>query len=119
MIIDVVCAGTWESEAAALYINCQKAVVTRNTLDDLGYPQKPTLVISDNKCASGIASDTVTQRRSKAMDTRFHWTRDRVRQGQFLVLWRPGQQNLADIFTKALPAKEFTIAASNLTYTTS
>ena len=71
-------------------------------------------MVSDNKCASGIASDSVIQRRSKAMDTRFHWTRDRVRQGQFLVVWRPGLHNLADIFTKALPVKDFVSAATNL-----
>ncbi len=114
IIIDVVCAGTFESEYAALFISCQKAVVLRNTLQDLGYPQGPTLVVSDNQCASGIASDSVTQRRSKAMDTRFHWTRDRVRQGQFQVIWRPGLQNLADIFTKALPVQTFNTAAANL-----
>lgn len=114
VIIDVVCAGTFESEYAALFISCKKAVILRSTLQDLGYPQGPTLVVSDNKCASGIASDEVTQRRSKAMDTRFHWTRDRVRQGQFEVVWRPGLHNLADIFTKALPLKEFMSAAANL-----
>jgi hypothetical protein len=114
VIIDVVCAGTFESEYAALFISCQKSVILRNTLNDLGYPQGPTLVVSDNQCASGIATDSVTQRRSKAMDTRFHWTRDRVRQGQFLVSWRPGLLNLADIFTKALPVKAFNIAARNL-----
>ena len=113
-IINVVCAGTWESESAAVFILCQKAVVLRNTLLDLGYPQGPTLIISDNKCAAGIASDLVTQRRSKAMDTRFYWTRDRVRQGQFVVTWRPGMQNLADIFTKALPTNEFKSATAKL-----
>jgi hypothetical protein len=114
VIIDCVTAGTYESEYAALFISCQKSVTTRNALADLGYPQGPTLVVCDNKCASGIASDSVTQRRSKAMDMRFHWTRDRVRQGQFSVVWRPGIVNLADIFTKALPKKEFAAASQKL-----
>ncbi len=117
VIIDVVCVGTFEWEYAALFISCQKAVALRRTLDDLGYPQGPTLVISDNQCASGTASDSVTQRRSKAMDTRFHWTRDRVCQGQFSVVWRPGLYNLADILTKVLPVKGFTSAAANLSCT--
>jgi hypothetical protein len=34
---------------------------------------------------------------------RFHWLRDRVRQGQFRVLFIPGAINIADFFTKALP----------------
>jgi hypothetical protein len=34
---------------------------------------------------------------------RFHWIRDRVRQGHFTVEWRKGASNLADFFTKPLP----------------
>ncbi len=50
----------------ALFITCQKNAVLWNALVDLGYEQGPTLVICDSKCASGIAADSVTQRRSKA-----------------------------------------------------
>jgi hypothetical protein len=57
VIIDVVTAGTYKSEYAALFSTCQKAVVLRNALVDLGYEQGPTLVICDNKCASGIAAE--------------------------------------------------------------
>jgi hypothetical protein len=34
------------------------------------------------------------------MDMRFYWLRDRVRQGQFIVYWKPGKTNKADYFTK-------------------
>ena len=61
----------------------------------------------DNKCAQGLANDTVKRRQSKAIDMRFHWIRDRVRQGQFLINWGPGASNLADFFTKNLAAKQF------------
>ena len=61
----------------------------------------------DNKCAQGLANDTVKRRRSKAIDMRFHWIRDRVRQGQFIINWAPGSTNLADFFTKNLPTKQF------------
>ena len=36
---------------------------------------------------------------------RYLWIRDRVHQGHFHVQWRRGDHNLADFFTKALPAK--------------
>ena len=36
---------------------------------------------------------------------RFHWIRDRIRQGQFNVKWKPGVDNLADFFTKLHPPK--------------
>ena len=43
-----------------------------NTLNDLGHPQPPTTLVADNSTASGIANDTVKQRRSKAVDMRCH-----------------------------------------------
>jgi hypothetical protein len=39
------------------------------------------------------------------MDMRFHWTKDRVRQGQFIIRWAPGNTNFADFFTKLHPPK--------------
>ncbi|KAJ1427502.1 hypothetical protein B484DRAFT_397167, partial [Ochromonadaceae sp. CCMP2298] len=38
-----------------------------------GFPQGPTPLISDNKCAVGIGNSTVKIRRTKAMDMRWHW----------------------------------------------
>jgi hypothetical protein len=74
-------------------------------LEELGHEQPPTPMVTDNSAASGIANDSVKQRRSKAMDMRYYWIRDRVRQGQFLVYWRRGSTNRADYYTKHHPAK--------------
>ena len=103
--IDAVVASATEAEYAALFLNARKAVSLRQTLEDLGHPQGVTPIISDNNCAVGLANDTVKHRRSKAIDMRFHWIRDRVRQGQFSVSWAPGKTNLADFFTKNHPTK--------------
>jgi hypothetical protein len=48
-------------------------------------------------------TDSIKQKRPKAVDMRFHWIRDRVRQAQFTITCIPTQQNLADYFTKNLP----------------
>ncbi len=50
----------------------------------------------------GLANDTVTARLSKSLDMRFHWIKDRVRQGQFQIFHIPGIANIADFLTKAL-----------------
>ncbi len=34
---------------------------------------------------------------------RLHWIRDRIQQGQFVVMDLPGLQNISDFFTKSLP----------------
>jgi hypothetical protein len=55
---------------------------------------------TDNTTATGYINGTIKQKRTKAMDVRFYWIKDRVKQGQFNVYWGPGFQNLADYFTK-------------------
>jgi hypothetical protein len=93
-----------EAELGGLFYNGKEACPIRITLEELGYPQPPTVIVTDNSTATGIAHDTVKQRRSKAIDMRFYWTRDRVRQGQFHVIWQKGKLNKADYFTKHHPA---------------
>jgi len=105
-IIPTVVASAAEAEYAALFIVGQTAEGLRNTLDDLGYPQGPTRLISDNACAVGIANDTVKQKRSKAIDMRFHWIRDRAKKGHFAIDWHPGKENVADFFTKIYSVKD-------------
>jgi hypothetical protein len=89
-----------EAELAALFYNGKEGAPLRITLEELGHPQPPTPMVTDNSTASGIANESVKQKRSKAMDMRFYWIRDRVRQGQYLVYWRRGSTNRADYFTK-------------------
>ena len=60
-------------------------------------------MLCDNECAIGLATETVRPKKSKSIDLRLDWVRDRVRQGQFLVDHIPGKQLLADFFTKSLP----------------
>ena len=66
----------------------------------MGYPQPPTPIQVDNSTAYGIANDNIKIQRSKAIDMRFYWVRDRIDQNQFKVYWRPGKTNLADYVTK-------------------
>jgi hypothetical protein len=99
-IMSAVLSSATEAELGALFFNGKEAAMLRNTLRDMGHPQSATPIQTDNACAAGIANDTVKQRRTKAMDMRFYWIRDRVRQGHFLIHWRKGTDNLADYFTK-------------------
>jgi hypothetical protein len=93
-----------ETELGSLYNNAKEACPIRIALEELGHPQPPTILVTDNSTAAGIANDSVKQKRSKAMDMRFYWLRDRVSQQQFRVCWKKGALNLADYFTKHHPA---------------
>ena len=103
-LIDVVPASVAEAEYGAAFTNAKMGTETRQTLEDLGFPQPPTPIECDNQCAVGIANQDVKQKRSRAMDVRFHWLADRIRQGHFVMVWKKGSRNLADFFTKIHPA---------------
>ena len=61
----------------------------------------------DNTVAEGLAADTLNAKRSKSMDVRFIWLRDRIKKGQFAVKHLAGRWNISDFFTKCLPREKF------------
>jgi hypothetical protein len=89
-----------ESEIGACFQNAQSGVPLRVTLTELGHIQPATPLRIDNSTAFGILNETIKQKRSKAMDTRYHWLTYRIRQKQFDVYWRPGRENIGDYHTK-------------------
>jgi hypothetical protein len=56
-------------------------------LEELGHPQPPTPMETDNTTATGYSNGTIKQKLTKAMDMRFYWIKDRVKQGQLNVYW--------------------------------
>ena len=105
--IDVVVSSASEAEYGAAFINAQACISLVPVLEFLGWHQKPVPIIMDNQIAHGMATGKFTPKKSKSMDMRFHWLKDRVLQGQFELLWEPGADNLADIHTKILPLAEY------------
>ena len=101
-IIPCVVASAAEAEYAALFAGGQQAAALRTILADMGHIQPPTIILCDNTTAIGIATDSIRQKFTKAIDMRMHWIRDRVRQNQFTITYIPTKENLADYFTKNL-----------------
>jgi len=89
-----------ESEIAGGYVNARDAVETRIALMEMGHHQPPTPLELDNTTAYGIITKQLLPRRSKAIDMRYYWLRDRENQKQFNIYWSKGENNLADYFTK-------------------
>jgi hypothetical protein len=93
-----------EAELAGLYIMAREAVYIRIVLEELGHKQPPTPLQTDNAMADAVINNGKIQpKRTKAMDMRFHWLRDRECQQQFRIYWRPGKMNFADYWTKHHP----------------
>ena len=69
----------------------------------MGHSQPPIPVHVDNSTALRIATGTIKQRKSKAMDMRFYWIRNRKNLDQFNIYWKPGSTNRGGYFTKHFP----------------
>ena len=104
-IIKHVMSSATEAELAALYIMAREAVYIRIILEEMGHTQPPTPLQTDNSMADGVVNGKIQPKRTKAMDMRFHWLRDRECQEQFRIYWRPGKLNYADYWTKHHPEK--------------
>ena len=100
-----VMASAAEAELGALFHNAQVTEPIRACLEELGHPQPQTPLKTDNSTAAGIVTSSIRQKKSKAMDMRFHWVKDRVSQKHFLVYWESGRTNRGDYFTKHFPPR--------------
>ena len=100
-----VAMSTCEAEYIALSQCCQEAIWTRAILTFLGAPQtSPMKIHEDNEAAAAIASSDAetTIKRTKAVDVRYHYTREKVERGDVKVVPCRTDDMLADILTKCL-----------------
>ena len=103
-IINAVMSSAMEAEVGATFLAAKEAVPIRTALHEMGHEQPPTPMQVDNSTAIGFINNTIKHKRSKAIDMRFHWIKDRVKQKQFVIYWVPGKDNFADYVTKHHPA---------------
>jgi hypothetical protein len=89
-----------EAEFGALFVNAKEGTGMRTTLYEMGHNQDASDLTNCNTTVDGIINNTVQQKRSKEMDMRFYWVKDRVEQDQFNVGWAPVDTNMGDYFTK-------------------
>jgi hypothetical protein len=89
-----------EAEFGALFVNAKEGTITRTTLSEMGHNQDAIELKADNTTVDVIINNTVQQKRSKAIDKRFDWVKDRVEQDQFNVGWAPDDTNMGDYLTK-------------------
>jgi hypothetical protein len=115
-IIKSVMSSVAEAELGALYINAKEAVYIRQILIKMGHPQPKTPIQTGNLMGEGVITNKIQPKGTKAMDMRFHWLQDCEAQGQFRIYWRPGNDNLADYFTKHhSPAHHISVGTQFLT----
>lgn len=92
---------------AATAAACQ-AIWLRNVLKELtGEQVPPVLIYIDNKSAIDLAKNSVFHGRSKHIDVRYHFIRECIGRGEVVVKHVSGENQKADLLTKALFAVRF------------
>ena len=92
-----------EAEYMALSAGVQEAIHLRQLMADLGFPQRePTTVYEDNQGCIALSENPVMHKRTKHIDVRHHFIRERLESGEVALRYVATQNQLADLLTKAL-----------------
>ncbi|KAK9076273.1 hypothetical protein SSX86_004606 [Deinandra increscens subsp. villosa] len=92
---------------AATEAACQ-ALWLRNLLSEITGEQPPCVELRvDNEGAIGLSKNPTFHKRSRHIDTKYHFIRECVERGQIIVKHVDGKLQKADILTKSLPRTKF------------
>ncbi|KAL0312604.1 UNVERIFIED_CONTAM: Retrovirus-related Pol polyprotein from transposon RE1 [Sesamum radiatum] len=97
-----------EAEYIAAAAASNQATWLRRILEDMGEKQEePTTIYCDNKSAIAITKNPVQHNRTKHIDIKYHALREATTRGEIELKYCSTEEQLADMFTKALPRDKF------------
>jgi len=103
-----VALSTMESEYMALASATQESLWLKMMIEELGSSVlSPIILHEDNKACQMFADHSGHFSRTKHIDYRYHFVRERVHKGDIRVDYIKTDRQVADIFTKALNWNKF------------
>ena len=102
----VIAVSTAEAEYVALYSTVIEVLHLRQLLGELKFPQlEPTVIMEDNQPCIAIATNPMAPTSVKHMNIKYHFIREAILdRGEIQVKYIDTTHQIADIFTKPLPA---------------
>lgn len=114
----IVTLSTTESEYVAATAAACEAVWLRKLLEEIGSRcDKATAIWVDNQSAIKLAKNPEFHKRTKHIDVKFHFIREKVANREIEVKYVPTKCQRADVFTKALPRIQFNSLCEMLSIT--
>lgn len=99
----VVAQSSTEAEYIALSTAAKEAVYLRRLLKEIGcLDQDKIVLLGDNISAQHIAKNPVHHKRTKHIDIKYHFVREKVESKEIELKYVSTNENVADIFTKGL-----------------
>ena len=111
---DTVARSSTEAEYIAAAHAVGEGLWLRNLMHELGFDQEEATTLQiDNRSTMAII-ERPRQQRTKYIDIKHHFIRDRVQDGSFTLEHCPTKSMVADIFTKPLSADIFKVHMKSL-----
>ncbi|PKU66636.1 Retrovirus-related Pol polyprotein from transposon TNT 1-94 [Dendrobium catenatum] len=108
-----------EAEYRALAMETTEILWLRQLLADLHQPQETTTTVyCDNTSAIALANNPIFHARTKHIEVDCHFIRDCIKKNKIFVHHVCTEDQLADLFTKALPNNRFNRLTHKLTAVT-
>nr|GFB13203.1 copia protein [Tanacetum cinerariifolium] len=104
---DSTALSTAEAEYVSLSACCAQVLWMRTQLTDYGFHFNKILIYCDSKSAIAISCNPVQHSRTKHIAVRYHFIKEHVEKGTIELYFVKTDYQLADLFTKALPADRF------------
>ena len=100
---NTVALSSCEADNQGLASAVQEATFLRSILCEMGYEQpQATIIGEDNQRCIKLVTNPVMHKRSKHIDTKFHFIREKVGNNTVELVYTPTDQLAADLLTKAL-----------------
>ncbi|GKA89337.1 retrovirus-related pol polyprotein from transposon TNT 1-94 [Tanacetum coccineum] len=103
-----------KAEYIALSGCCAQILWMTSQLIDYGFKLNKNPLYCDNKSAIALCCNNVQHSRSKHIDVRYHFIKERVKNKVVELYFVRIEYQLADIFTKALPRERFNFLVNKL-----
>jgi hypothetical protein len=111
----VVARSTAEAEFRSMAHGVCEVLWLRILLIELGlFQSKPLMLYCDNKAALDIANNPVQHDRTKHIEIDRHFIKEKLDRGILCMPYVSSSNQLADIFTKGLPEKLFSVFCSKM-----
>nr|GEX12244.1 copia protein [Tanacetum cinerariifolium] len=104
---DYTALSTTKAEYVSLSACCAQVLWMRTQLTNYGFHFNKIPIYCDSKLAIAISCNPVQHSRTKHIVVRYHFIKDHVEKGTTELYFVKTDYQLADIFTKALPADRF------------
>ena len=96
-----------EAEYMAMSDSCRQLMWLRSLFNEIGFPVQTLPLCGDNQGSIFLASNPIQEKRTKHIDIRYHYIRERIEQEEVELFYVRTEDNIADILTKNLALIKF------------